>query len=228
MASLPGYVYSTAGQEVWVNLYVNSEASLPVPGQDVKLTQRTDYPWDGKVELTVGTAAHFALKLRIPAWAEGARLSVNGEPQPAPQPGTYASLERDWQAGDSVTLELPMPVRRVRSHPRVLENVGRVALLRGPLLYALEGIDHPGTLLDDLVLPPDAELSVQRVPDLLGGAVVLEGEVSRSPQADSDLYGPDANEAPAPASGKVRLRAVPYYAWANREPGQLRVWIREE
>ncbi len=228
MASLPGYVYSTAGSEVWVNLYVNSEASLPVPGQDVKLIQRTDYPWDGKVELTVGTAAHFALNLRIPAWARGASLSVNGEAQPTPQPETYARVERDWQAGDSVTLELPMPVRRVRSHPRVLENAGRVALLRGPLLYALEGTDHPGTLLDDLVLPPDAELSVQRVPDLLGGVVVLEGEARRSPQADSDLYGPDANEAPAPASGKLRLRAVPYYAWANREPGQLRVWIREE
>ncbi|GAA4010756.1 glycoside hydrolase family 127 protein [Deinococcus rubellus] len=228
MASLPGYVYSTAKNEVWVNLYVDSEASLSVSGQDVKLTQRTEYPWDGKVELTVGTAAHFTLKLRIPAWAEGASLSVNGEQSPAPEPGTYASLERDWQAGDTLTLNLPMPVRRVRSHPRVLENVGRVALLRGPLLYTLEEVDHPGTALDDLVLLPAAELSVQSAPNLLGGVVVLEGQARRSPQADSDLYGPDANEAPtASGSGSVKLRAVPYYAWANREPGQMRVWIRE-
>ncbi|WP_161880592.1 glycoside hydrolase family 127 protein [Deinococcus alpinitundrae] len=226
MASLPGYVYGTAEGEVWVNLYVNSEASVPVLGQEVKLTQRTDYPWNGKVELTVGTAAHFALKLRIPAWAEGASLSVNGEALPALRPGTYTSLERDWQAGDSVTLDLPMPIRKVRSHPRVLENVGRVALLRGPLLYALEGVDHPGTPLDDLVLPPDAELSVHSAPELLGSVLVLEAEAQCSPRTDGDLYGPDASDK-RPVSGNVRLRAVPYYAWANREPGQLRVWIRE-
>lgn len=227
MASLPSYVYSVGGaDEVWVNLYAESEASVNVAGQDVTLTQRTRYPWDGHIELTVGTAAHFALKLRVPAWADGAALRVIGEAWPDPQPGTYAGVRRDWQPGDVVTLTLPMSPRRLRSHPRVLENAGRVALLRGPILYALEGVDHSQIPLDDVVLPEDAELSVREDPDLLGGVVVLEADAQRSPQQEGELYGEYANTQ-AGDDAAVRLTAVPYSAWANRQPGQLRVWVRE-
>ena len=227
MASLPGYVYSTNGaDEVWVNLYAESEASVRVADQEIALIQRTRYPWDGRVKITVGTAAHFTLKLRVPDWAEGATLGVNGEAMPTPRPGTYATLRRDWRAGDTVTLNLPMPARRVRSHSLVLENAGRVALLRGPILYALEGADHPGLPLDDVVLPQSAELRPRRAPELLGDVVLLEAEALRAPQQNGELYSARVNLGP-PSSGGVQITAVPYYAWANREPGQMRVWLRE-
>ena len=231
MASLPGYVYSTDAKRgtergIWVNLYAESEASIDVAGQSVSLSQRTRYPWDGQVELTVGTAATFTLHLRIPQWATGATLSVNGEAQPAPQPGHYASIERDWRAGDQVSLTLPMAVRWVHSHPRVLENTGRVALLRGPLLYAFESVDNLDVALDDVRLPSESQPDTQELPDLLGGVVVLKMDGQHSPQLQGDLYGEEL-VGEDKEQGRVNLTAIPYYAWANREAGQLRVWLRE-
>jgi DUF1680 family protein len=232
LASLPGYVYSTAGDdEVWVHLYAAGSARLVLSdGRSVVLQQRTRYPWDGEIAIEVKAEGEFALRLRVPAWCEtGASLIVNGEPANAALvPGGYAEVRRSWQPGDTVRLTLPMVVRRVVCHPRVAENTGRVALMRGPLLYCLEQVDHPNVDVRDVVLPDGAAFQAVERPDLLGGVVTLTADALNSP-ADpswsSTLYQPAEGVRRSTAGGPTKITAVPYYAWANREPGAMRVWI---
>ena len=194
LASLPGYVYSVSDDTIWCHLYAAGAARIALPdGRAVGVRQDTDYPWDGDVTLTVDGAGEFGLRLRIPGWCDaGARLTVNGAPiATSLAPGSYAEIRRAWQPGDVVRLHLPMPARRVQSHPYALENAGRVALMRGPLLYCVEGVDHPGFDLRDLALPAAAELDIVERPDLLGGVVTLcAGGESRAPDGgwDDQLY----------------------------------------
>jgi DUF1680 family protein len=217
---------------VWVHLYAEGEARLSLlDGRAVTLVQRTGYPWDGKVEIEVDGEGTFGLYLRVPAWCEsGASLKVNGQPCAEPlAPGAYAEIQRDWQPGDVVELNLPMPVRRVAAHPYVTECAGRVALKRGPILYCLEQADHPDVDLRDLVLPPEAVLSPRFEPELLGGVTVLRGFASlmRPDEGwNETLYRTAGEGQERPGGWVVGIRAVPYYAWANREPGAMRVWLR--
>jgi len=206
LAQLPGYFYGTdAAGAVYVHLYADSRAALPLPdGRTVTLTQAANYPWDGTITLTVGTPGSLALHLRVPGWAKGAALAVNGEALPAPAPGTYAQIERDWAAGDTVTLTLPLSVRREVGHPRATSQRGQAALARGPLVYCFEAADNPAFDLRDIRLPAALDFQTEFVPGLLGGVTVLHGD------------------APAPVT------AIPYYAWANREPGLMAVWSASE
>ncbi len=234
LASLPGYCYSTSPAGAWVHLYVESTAHLRLEdGRTVGLHQYTRYPWDGEITLQVEGEGAFSLFLRIPAWCEeGAALEINGQPAAvALSPGTYAEIYRTWQRGDAVHLRLPMPVRRTECHPYVAENRGRVALLRGPLLYCLEGADHPGLDLRDLILPADASLAVQFRPDLLGGTVILRGLARLAPPDDGwtgRLYRTAGSHPSRPDGGAIEVTAIPYYAWANRQPGPMQVWLRSE
>ncbi len=235
LASLPGYFASTSDEGIWLHLYAAGSATVSLePGSGVTLTQRARYPWDGDVEIAVTPDAPrtFSLFLRIPGWCAGARAWVNGEPAGVEgQPGRYLELRREWRAGDRVQLSLPMPARRVECHPHVASNAGRAALARGPLIYCLEGVDHPGRDLRDLVLPADASLQARFEPELLGGVTVLAGEARWGPPVgwESRLYRPapsGSGDLTAPSGEPVAIRAVPYYAWANREPGPMQVWIR--
>jgi DUF1680 family protein len=231
LASLPAYLYSTDAASVWVHLYAAGDARmLLADGRSVRLHQRTRYPWDGDVELEIDAEREFALFLRIPGWCEaGASLMVNGHPfNSALTPGSYAGIQREWHTGDTVQLHLPMPVRRVMSHPRVAENHGRVALMRGPLLYCLEGVDHPATDLRDIVLPVRSQLTPAFQPDLLGGVVTLTGTAVAVPPHASwqgRLYRTEPVADVAPPR-PLSMTAIPYYAWANREPGAMQVWLQ--
>ena len=230
VASLPGYLYATEGEAIWVHHYAQGTADVDLGGRTVSLTQRTRYPWDGRIELVVNGQGEFALHLRIPAWcAEGASLTVNGERVgPPPAPGTYAVLGRRWRPGDRVQLELPMPVRHLEAHPWVAEDVGRVAVTRGPLLYCLEGVDHPGAVLRDLAVDPARPLSAAWEPEWLGGVVVLRGEGRAHPLPaawEGRLYRP-AGAGPTAAPRPVPITAVPYHAWGNRAAGPMQVWLR--
>jgi uncharacterized protein len=132
LASLPGYFYSTSEGAVWVHLYAQGAATVEYGGNGiVRLRQRTRYPWDGRVEITIEAEGEFALMLRVPAWCEeGAAVEVNGEPQDVVlSSGSYVEIRRTWRPGDTIDMDLPMPVRRVECHPYVAENAGRVALL---------------------------------------------------------------------------------------------------
>jgi DUF1680 family protein len=232
LASLPGYLYAVSGQGIWVHLYAAGTATMLLDdGREVTLRQETRYPWHGAIRIEVDGEGTFSLFLRIPAWCEeGATLTVNGETvSDPPTPGAYAEVRRQWRSGDVVELDLPMPVRRVESHPHVSENTGRVALMRGPLLYCVEQIDHPDLNLDDVVVSDDASFRVETHPDLLGGVVTLTAPATLNPP-DVDWAGrlyrtSRADEEPT-ASHPASITAIPYHTWANREPGPMRVWLR--
>jgi DUF1680 family protein len=219
------YATDDDGGAIYVNQFVAGEAKVARKAGDVTLKQTTNYPWDGKVRIDVTppqTGATFNVHVRIPSWCEsGWKVTVNGRPDVdvGVDKGS-AIISRQWDAGDVIEVDLPMPVRRVYADPRVTDDVGRVALMRGPVVYCLEGVDHKdvnGGRVRNLVLPKDAELKAEHRPDLLGGVTVLRGRaiaVSDSADATSDK--------------PVDFTAVPYYAWDNREPGEMVVWFPEQ
>ena len=164
------------------------------------------------------------LRLRIPGWAEGASLEVQGTREPV-EPASYAAIRRVWSPGMTLRLRLPMDVRLVASHPRVQANTGRAAIARGPLIYCIEAADHPESNVDALVLGPNSNLQARDEPDLLGGLTTIRGSAGVAVQNQSDeLYGRFGGARPE-LTGTTPLTAIPYYAWANRSPGAMRVWI---
>ncbi len=227
LLSLPGYAFGTAAGAVWVHQFLPGrvEAALP-DGGAMTLRVETRYPWDGDVELIVEDAPDrvVELRLRIPSWAEGASVGANGVRE-AVKPGSYVAIRRTWSAGTSVCLRLPMDVRLVASHPRVQANRGRAAIARGPLIYCIESADHPAANVDALVLGPDSDLQASDEPGLLGGLTTIRGSAGIAVKSESDeLYSRFQGGNPAPA-GSTPLTAIPYFAWANRAPGAMRVWI---
>ena len=225
-----GLVYAQSKKQVMVNLYAAGEAKLTLDdGSSLKLTQQTEYPWEGKIRLIVtpDQAADFSLNLRIPGWAMGrpvpsdlykladakvspVSLTINGEKAEAkPNEDGYVHIKRTWKAGDVVELELPMPIQRVYANEKVEADRGKVTLMRGPLVYCIEAADQPGVNLSNVVLPRNAEMTAKHRADLLGGVTTIEGD--------------------ALTDGKTPLKmtAIPYYAWQNRTKGGMTVWIQE-
>ncbi len=233
LASLPSYIYSVSDAECWVHLYAEGSADLQLPdGRLVRLVQRTAYPADGSVAVEVRSEGHFALRLRVPGWCQDASVQINGRPRGAEvTPGAYLRISRRWSAGDQVQLSLAMPVRRIASHPHVIENAGRVALTRGPLVYCVEQADNPGIDPRDIVLTGRSAFSVDRAPRGLDGVVALTGKagvVKPGAGWSGRLYetvGERRSEAPARTATVV---AVPYFAWGNRQPGRMQVWLRAQ
>jgi len=223
LASLPGYLFGS-GDGVWIHQYASGEARVG----EVELAVSTAYPWEGEVQVEVRSGGRFPLRLRVPGWAEGARLSVNGADASVPvEPGSYAVVERDWRAGDLVQLSLPMRVRRLASHPGLLENASRVALVRGPLVYCVEQADVGGADPRFIVLPDGAPVEPVRS-DLLGGLTVLEADARLAvPDAgwDGRLYR-EAGAVEPEGHQPLRLTAIPYFGWANRDAGRMQVWLR--
>ncbi len=235
MPSVPGYVYGQRGDTLWVNLFIGSTAAVQLDnGRTVHLTQQTRYPWDGDVKMTVdpGRPAALTINVRIPGWARNqpvasdlyryagtsaapAVLKVNGKRVPLKLEKGYVALRRTWKTGDTIELHLPMPVRRVLANAEVAADRGRVALERGPLVYAAEWVDNPNGRVRNLMLPDSSQLTAEFRPDLLKGVEVLKG------RAVALAY--DRN------GGMVKTEqpftAIPYYAWANRGRGQMIVWI---
>src|SRR5687768_5097252 len=179
LPSLPGYAYATRGDALYVNLYAKSDASVRVAGQTVKLATETRYPWGGSVLMTITPErlGPMALHLRIPGWcdASAAGASVNGDAVERRMEKGYLVIERGWNPGDRVQLTLPMPIRRVKSDPRVKANEGRVALQRGPVVYCVEAVDNGGKV-SEMRLKKDAGLTHEYRADLLGGVHVIKGE----------------------------------------------------
>lgn len=214
--SLGGYVYAHTDDHLYVNLYVDSQATFTLADTEVQIDQQSSYPWQGDIKLNFQPQqpVNFTLCLRIPGWAQGqpvpgdlyhyadddgnaVELQVNGEPVTLELKQGYAQIQRTWQAGDVVELKLAMPIRRVVSHPAVQANVGKVAVGRGPLVYCVEGIDNGEHVLD-AVLADDVALHAELAPDLLNGVVVIRA---------------------------AELTLVPYYAWSHRGVGEMAVWF---
>lgn len=227
LLSLPGYAYGVSAGALWVHQYVPGRVAAALPdGESMTLRVATRYPWHGEVELMVEDApdSPVELRLRIPSWAESASLEVQGSRE-AVEPGSYATIRRVWSARTTVRLRLPMDVRLVASHPRVQANTGRAAIARGPLVYCIEAADHPEANLDALVLGPESDLQAHDEPDLLGGLTTIRGSAGIAMQNRSDeLYARFESGKPK-LTGSTALTAIPYFAWANRTPGAMRVWI---
>lgn len=229
LASLPAYFYSTDDEgAVWVHLFAEGDVTLALPdGRTLTLRQRTRYPWDGTVEITaeLDREGPVTLRVRVPGWADNFELTVNGQSVETAAPGQYveAGISR---SGDVVRLSLEMRSAFIESHPYVLNNHGRMALRRGPLFYCAEQVDL-GADPRDVVLPADVQLSETWEPDLLGGVVTLSGSVlvrDQAPISDAGLYAQNG-ELPVPPARSLGFKAIPYYAWANREPGGMAVWL---
>jgi DUF1680 family protein len=226
LTGLGQYVCSTARDGVYVHLYVGGDSEFTIRGKRVSLKQETEYPWKEQVGITVEPESpfRFTVALRIPGWCRGAKLSVNGKPlavASATRKG-YACIRRVWQKGDRIELTLPMPVERIEANPEVRMDCGKLALQRGPVVYCLEEADN-GPHLADIFLPRSSRLTAEFRPMLLGGVVVIRGKAQRRDEAGwgGKLYRPQSSKT-RPAD----IMAVPYYAWANRRPGEMLVWIR--
>ncbi len=240
IASVAGYVYAVAGRDLYVNLYAGSRADVDVAGSSVRVHQETRYPWDGTVVMAVDPMEgpqRFTMHLRVPGWtrnqpvpsslyryvddasAAEPTLSVNGEPVALALIKGYARIDRTWLPGDTVVLTLPMPVHRVVALDSVEADRGRVALQRGPIVYAVEWPDVPDGHVRNLLLPDGAALDTAFEPDMLRGVTVVRGRgraYRKIPEADTL------------ASTDVPFTAIPYYAWAHRGPGEMAVWFARE
>jgi DUF1680 family protein len=217
MEQIPGLLYSTRGDDVSVNLYAGNRAAIHTAAGVVRIDETTEYPWQGAVRFTIDVEAPraFALRLRVPWWQSGSglpgglyeftgqiapllpRLTVNGRPvEPRTDAHRFIEVRRTWKKGDSVSVTFDMAPRTVFSDKAIADNVGKVAVLRGPIVYALEAIDNGGAALGK---PLDAEsLTAEFRGDLLGGVEIVKAGT---------------------------LTFVPYYAWANRGAGEMAVWI---
>lgn len=226
IASLGSYFYSSRDDDLAVHLYGANTARVQVAGREVKISQETRYPWDGDIRIVVTPDApqRLALKLRIPGWCRKVNFAVNGEAVEPKVARGYATIDRHWQPDDEVRVHFEMPVERISAHPAVTQDVGRVALKRGPVVYCLEQVDN-GVAPQRFVLAPGTTIDSAFDPDLLGGATVLTGEaeiVSEVAWSDT-LY-----RASPPQREAARFRAIPYHLWANREAGGMLVWIRQD
>lgn len=227
LASLGGYMYAVSEEDLAVHLYISGQARINWRGQQMRIEQQTRYPWDGQVTLRLGLERPetFGLKLHIPGWCRAAKVRVNG--QAAGQDGLvergYLRLLREWQPGDVVELELAMPVERVYANPNVRQNTGRVALQRGPVVYCLEAVDHQAPL-NHVVIPRGAEFTVRFEPNLLDGVSVITGTGCAADEEDwqGELY-----RTRPPEQRETLVTAIPYFAWDNRSPGAMQVWIPE-
>jgi DUF1680 family protein len=226
IAEVSTYAYGRSDRGVWVHLYGGGALDATLPdGRRVKLKQETDYPWDGRVKLTIESApsSDLSLFLRIPGWADGTTLAVNGKAVNVTA-GRYAEVRRAWEAGDAVELTLPVKPRLVEAHPLVEEARNQAAVMYGPLVYCLESTDLPkGVGLQAVALPRGVKLTPRFDRGLLGGVTVLEGKAEAAadrPWGD-ELY----RELKPSAPRSVDLKLIPYYAWANRGKSEMTVWM---
>ncbi|MFT3749884.1 MAG: glycoside hydrolase family 127 protein [Agriterribacter sp.] len=235
LPSMPGYVYAQNKNDLFINLFVGSESLIKLPAGNINVVQNTNYPWDGKNEITINPAATntaFALHIRIPGWAlnkpipgdlygtqqtpDNVQLLLNGKPVTMDIQQGFAVLNRKWKKGDKITLVLPMTAKRIFANDKVEADKNRFALQRGPLVYCLEGPDNKDSAVMNIVVNKDEPVEAVYKPGLLNGVTVLEmkgSSTKRQLNSDALLH-----------SGQM-VTAIPYYAWANRGASEMEVWI---
>lgn len=232
MASIPQYMYATQADDILVNMFARSAADIATENNKVSIIQATEYPWDGKISITVTPEQEkeWALRLRIPGWAGDNpvptdlysftdkasapyTITVNGSQADVMTGNGYATIKRRWKAGDTVELTLPMDVRRVAAHDSVADDRGKLAIERGPVMFCLEGVDQADSTVFNKILPRDTRFTESFEPELLGGVMTLT--------ATADEVQPDGT------TRQVTVKAIPYATWNNRGPAEMAVWIPE-
>ncbi len=234
LPSLPGYIYATKDDNLFVNLYMSNEAEIEIAKQSVHIIQTSNYPWDGEISIEVipEKTLKFNLKLRIPGWAQnqplpgdlynfikksdaGVIATLNAENIALEIENGYLTIENRWKKGDVVKLILPMDVRLVESSEKVIENRNRVAIERGPVVYCVEGVDNMGEVFN-LLMPENTPTNTQWKGDLLGGINIIKAEVPSFAVVNNGAKVVTENH---------HLIAIPYYAWSHRGIGEMAVWL---
>ncbi|MEX6687595.1 glycoside hydrolase family 127 protein [Danxiaibacter flavus] len=235
--SVPGYVYATGSNRIYVNLFVQSTAKIPFNKSTVSIEQQTEYPWKGDVNFTIdpSTASLFELALRLPAWLNDApvpgglysftnaeakkfNVLVNGKPVEYKKENGYAVISRQWKKGDKITFSLPMDVRYVKAKDQIKSDNGRVALQRGPLVYCFEWPDNKDASVRHMLLNDNSITSTVYDPSLLDGVELIK----------TTAITPVINADEKVVEKKEVVTAIPYYAWANRGAGDMSVWVADK
>ena len=203
LPSIGNYIYGTSKEAIWVNLYIGNSTEIQAGKNHMTLKQETDYPWNGKVKLTVSstTPLNKEIRLRIPGWCKQYTLAVNGQQQTAPVEKGYAVVQKEWKDGDEISLHLEMPVEIVEADSRVKQNTGKRAIQRGPLVYCMEETDNTKNF-DKLAITPQTAFNCNFETSLLNGVEIIQA-----------------------TNGDKTISLIPYYAWDNREAGKMKVWI---
>lgn len=229
MPSVPGYIYAQGENSLYVNLFVTSNSTIQIDKTNpVTISQETQYPWDGKVQISVSPekASSFNLRLRIPGWAndqvvpgdlysfispeaDSVSIKVNGEAVNYTTEKGYALINRQWAPGDVVSYSIPMSIRRVLANSKVADDSGKVAIERGPMVYCLEGVDNVPEMMK-LSLPDSSKLSAAYTPEKLGGVMTISGDALLSESLKSQ---------------SKTITAIPYFAWNNRGANEMKVWM---
>ena len=231
--SIPGYVYGQKDNNVFVNLFINGTADLIVNKQALQITQQNNYPWEGGLvfKLNPASATAFSMRIRIPGWAQNKAMpsalyqfidsspkqvsvKVNGQPVNYATENGYAVISRTWKKGDSIEMELPMEIQKLQADSNLADDIGKLALQRGPIMYCAEWADNHGRT-SNLLLPERTTLTAEFKPGLLNGVMVLKGEVPAVVIENSERI----------STKKQEFTAIPYYSWANRGPGEMQLWF---
>jgi len=226
LAKLASWAYSRTENGIAVNLYGGNELNTTLlDGSKIQWLQKTNYPWDGAVQITIQAAktTPFDILLRIPDWAAGATVSINGEKTEATiQRGSFVTLNRRWKAGDVISLALPLDIQLVEGHPRIEEVRNQVAVKRGPIVYCVESPDLPkGTDILNVYIPGNENLESKYLPDFLGGVSVINGSLHLRKDENEGLYRP----LKRPTWEKYPTQLVPYFAWSNRGLAEMTVFM---
>ncbi len=234
--SIPGYMYAQKDDNVYVNLFINGSADLTIKNTAVKIQQQNNYPWNGSLSFTINPekAMSFGLLIRIPGWAQNKAIpstlysyavndakkisiKVNGETVDYNIVNGYAVIDHSWKKNDKVEVELPMDVQRVKANENLTDDIGKVALQRGPIIYCAEWTDNNGKT-SNLLMPSNTQFTTEYKPGLLNGVTVLNAEVPAVIIENGNSI----------STIKQKFTAIPYYSWANRGQGEMMVWFPTE
>ena len=226
IAKLSAWAYSLTDNGLAVNLYGGNELNTQLlDGSVLKLTQDTEYPWNGRVKITIDACKEepFEMLLRIPDWAAGTKISLNGQEAGVKIiPGTFAKIERAWKKGDVLTMDIPMDIHLVEGHPRIEEVRNQVAIKRGPIVYCIESPDLPAnTNILDVYIPGNSHLEAFFRPDFLGGICTIKGNILLRSDKEEGMY----RSVKKPVWEKYQTQFVPYYAWSNRGTAEMTVFM---
>ena len=237
LPSVPGYIYAQKDDKIFANLFISGNATLTVAGKQVEIVQQNNYPWDGDLKFLINPkkSASFSLMLRVPGWAQNEAIpsdlysfekelshkiviKVNEQPVDYDMENGYAAIKRTWKKNDVVEMELPMEIRRVIANQLVKNDIGKVALQRGPIMYCAEWVDNNNKAAN-IVLPLGTSFNARYDAALLNGVEVIDAEV---PAVLVDTNGENVH------TEKQKFVAIPYYAWANRGKGEMMMWFPEK
>lgn len=231
--SIPGYVYAQKNNDIYANLFVSGNTAVKINKKSVQIEQRNNYPWDGNLvfKVTPQSPIAFTMRIRIPGWAQGEAIpsdlytfedrsdkkidiKINGNPISYAMENGYAVLNKTWKKGDVIEMILPMEVRRVVANRNLKDDLGKVALQRGPIIYCAEWPDNNGKV-SNIILPDDAAFTTEFKPAMLNGITVLKSEVPAIV----------INNEKSISTVNQSFIAIPYYAWAHRGKGEMMIWF---